>query len=153
MTTYKDLFIYVLLWLGLFELTHYILELNIFGDNTLLSIPVVLTFIAVYIFFYKKLKNKKRVSLLLEKDFAAMNYTILAERPLSFKEQYENFEFDFGPTINGFSINGIRYKNRMKRHFTVRNENGYDFELIISIIQTWRNKFKYNIDSTSRIRN
>ena len=45
----------------------------------------------------------------------------------------------------------IQYKNYTKRYFKVINENGYEFELIVTVIQTWKDKFKYRIEDTIRI--
>ncbi len=110
--------------------------------------------IAFYFMIHKKNQDKIRVGDFLKKDFTTMNYTISSERPLTFKEKFENFELG-GPfiAVNGIPINAIRYKNQMKRHFVVRNEKNHDFELIVEVVQTWRNRILYNISSTSRIRN
>jgi hypothetical protein len=153
MVTNKEKFIYALAFLGLYFILIYIGDLSFIQDRFLLIIPFAIAAVALYLVFHKKSKDQKRAGDYIKQDLAAMNYTILEERPLTIREQYENFEFDFGPFINGISVERLRYKNKMMRHFVVRNENGYDFELIITIIQTWRDKIKFRIESTSRIRN
>jgi len=153
MTTNKDILIRFLLLVALYELVYNIDQISFLQINIVLPILIVLIAVISYFFTLKSLKDKKRVSELIKQDLVEMNYTILSERPLTLKEQYENFEFDFGPFINGMSVNVLRYKSEIKRHFVVRNEKDHDFELIITIIQTWRNKFKFRIESSSRIRN
>jgi hypothetical protein len=153
MTTWKDIFIRLILFVGLYILANFLFNISFIGVNIFLSLPIVIILIITYCLIIKNLKDKKRLEEFLKADFAAINYTILLERPLTFKEQYENFEANFGPFINGVSIDVLRYKNQMKRHFVVRNEKEHDFELIVTIIQTWRNKLRYRIDNKSRIRN
>jgi len=153
MTTWKDIFIRLILFIGLYVVAHFLLNISFIGNNIFLLLPTVITLMIAYSLIIKKLKDKKRSEEFLKADFAAINYTILSERPLTFKEQYENYEANFGPFLNGVSVDVLRYKNQMKRHFVVRNEKEHDFELIVTIIQTWRNKLRYKIDSKSRIRN
>jgi hypothetical protein len=96
---------------------------------------------------------KKPDNILIEyikPDLIAMNYTILSDRPLTAREKYENFEFEpdmFRSTILK------EYIWQIKRLFIVRNEKGHDFEIVTTIVQTWRGKIRYRIDNTSRIRN
>ena len=153
MITWKDILINLLLFLSLFLVISGLIDSKIVQGNMLLGLPCIIIPAAFYYFVHERIKGRKRVGELLRQSFTSENYVILAERPLTFRERLENVEFDFGPFINGVSINTIKYKSRMKRHFLVRNEKGHDFELIVSIIQTWTDKIKYSVDSKSRIRN
>jgi hypothetical protein len=149
MTTWKEIIIQVLLLISF-----YIISTNFIPDNLLFAFVFNAILVLAYVLILKKMKDAKRASEIFSTCFAEMNYTILSERPLTFKEQYANFEFNFGPSIriNGIYLNNLKYKNKMKRLFIVRNEKEHDFELIVTIMQTWRDKIKYSIDSTSRIR-
>ncbi len=153
MITWKDIFLRALLAIGACIILSVIFGISFVQSNVLIWFLIIITIGAFYTITRKKVKDKSRISDLIKPDLAALNYTILSERPLTIKEEYENYELDFGPFVNGLSINRFRYKNQMKRLFVVRNEKGHDFELIITIIQTWRNKIRYRIESTSRIRN
>ncbi len=152
MITNKEVLRNVLIIILLYTLLHLVPQISLFHYYWSTT-PLILILGIFYLIIYKKLRNRKRISEYIKPGLAAMNYTILSERPLTLKEQYENYELDFGPFINGVSINVLMYKSQMKRHFVVKNEKDHDFELIISIIQTWRDKFKFRIESTSRIRN
>jgi len=115
---------------------------------------IILSMVIPFLLFcvaYTWLKRKKRVSEFLQQSFASENYTILAERPLTFSESFENLPIEVGIYSN-IPIGALRYKSRLKRHFIVRNEKNHDFELIVSVVQTWGDDFKYHIDSKSRIR-
>jgi hypothetical protein len=115
----------------------------------------ILFLVSSYFLFRREFESSKKTSELLVKNFAEMNYAILSERPLTFKEKYESndaFQLSLGSYIGGVHIDKFRYKNKIKRHFIVRNEKNHDFELIVTIIQTWGDKIKYSIDSKSRIR-
>jgi len=152
MTTWRDIFIRFLLFAALYELLVNLYRISFLRSNILLNSLVSIILVASYLLIIKNLKDKKRVSELIKQDLAALNYTILSERPLTLREQYENFDMKVSIFFNGMSLDPLRYKNRMKRFFVVRNEKVHDFELIITIIQTWRNKFSFRIESTSRIR-
>ena len=153
MTTWKDVFINILIFGGWYLSILLIGRAGLINNDFVLAVVAVFSCWVIYFTIYKKLQNRRRTGIFLEKDFAALNYRIVYERPLTFKEQYENFEFDFGPFIDGILIRRLRCKSGIKRHFVVRNENDYDFELIVTITQTWTEKLRYRIDSTSRIRN
>jgi hypothetical protein len=149
MTTWKDLFIRFLLFIGVAIVS----LIFIASNNFAVMVPVALLMIFSYQLILKKLKDKKRISSLIKNDLAAMNYTIISERPLTIKEQYENYEWDLGFNyLEGISTSSWLYKAKMLRHFVVRNEKEHEFELIITIVQTWRNKFIFKINSTSRLR-
>ena len=154
MTTYKDIFIKLLLFILFYKLTYYTGEIAFLQNNALIQILLVVIIFSIYLVVLKKLNDRKRVSEYLKQSLTdAKNYIIISERPLTLKEQYQNFEFEFGATINGISLDFLRFKSRMKRHFVVRNEKEHDFELVVEIIQTWGDKIKYDIKHTSRIRN
>ena len=100
------------------------------------------------------MKDDVRSDEFIRNELAAMNYSIISERPLTIKEQWESYELDFGYNyLSGINTNSIRYKNKMLRHFEVKNEKEHTFELIITIVQTWGDKIIYKINSTTRIRN
>jgi hypothetical protein len=127
MTTWKDIFSNLLMFAVVYILSMLLVSIKFINDNFFTSFPLLITPLVVYCIIYIKLKNKKRSGSYLKHDFALMNYTIISERPLTIKEQHENFEFEFGPFINGVSVNVFLYKTRMKTHFVIKNENGYDF--------------------------
>lgn len=153
MTSYKDLLFRLLLLMGAYFLTSYLTDNNFLSANTPWTLPVFFIPFVLYLVIRKRLRGKIVTSDALEHEFNSLNYQVLLERPLTLKEQYENFEFEFGLFINGISLGRLQYKARMQRYFKVRNEKDHDFELIVTITQTWRDKIKYRIESTSRIRN
>lgn len=153
MTSISDRLIYFSLFFSIFLFELLNSTSFIFENNSVYPTILIFILFIVVIYFYKKLKDKKRVGEFLKKDLTDLGYEIIAERPPTFKDRYENYEIKFGPYINGIPLDNFRYKAQFKRHFFVKTEKGNYFELIISIIQTWRNKIKFRIDDTTRIRN
>jgi len=124
MTTWKEITIRALILISL-----YIISANFSPNNWFLALVFNAVLVIAYVLILKKMRDAKRAGEFLSASFAAMNYNILSERPLTLKEQYENFEFNFEPSfrINGIYLNNLRYKNKMKRHFIVRNEKEHEF--------------------------
>ena len=121
--------------------------------NIFLGFIVGWLIIAAYLFVLKTFKDTKRISVALKEELAKLNYTILEERPLTIREQYENYELDLGFNyLDGISTNSWLYKAKMLRHLKVVNEKDHYFELIVTVVQTWRDKIIYKINSTTRIR-
>lgn len=153
MTTYRDLFIRFLLFIACWSSGLFLMGLDGIQKTIPLSFPAIILPIFGYFILLKILKDKKRSGTLLENDLANLGYSIISERPLTIKEQYENYEMDFGFNyLEGINTNSLLYKAKMLRHFLVKNENNYEFELIITVVQTWRDKIIYKIISTKRVR-
>lgn len=128
-------------------------ETDSFEGNLLYTILLLLIPITVCVGILFSLKNDKTVIEILKNDFARQNYTIITERPLTLKETYENYELNFGFNyLSGTTTNSLLYRSKMVRYIVVKNEKDHYFELIVSIVHTWFNKYEYRILSKSRIR-
>jgi len=128
-------------------------ETGLFENHFLWSLLLLIAQIALSFSILIKIRNNKTVIEILKPDFASQNYTIISERPLTFKESYNNYELDFGLNyLSGTTTNSLLYRSKMVRYVVVKNEKDHYFELIVSIVHTWRNKYLYRILSKSRIR-
>ncbi|OOQ59246.1 hypothetical protein [Mucilaginibacter pedocola] len=121
--------------------------------------PFLLVLLAVFLFWlvttafdiYHRLKPTVWFREHLAFEFKkTLQYTILEERLLTAKEAWDAFEPLDIPFDSSFPA--LAHKNFGHRYFRVEDPNGYQFELVVTVIQTWHNKFRYRIESTSRIR-
>jgi len=152
MTTLVDLYKRFLLFIPTVIICFILFNIDFFPYGIPLGfISAMIPFIAYFIIL-QKFKDKKQATRFLKSDLARLNYTILSERPLTGRELYENFESAIGYSyLNDSNTNGWLYKNKMLRRFVVKNEKDQYFELIITIVQTWRDKFIFKINGITRL--
>ena len=138
MITVKDLCVFLLLLLASIMAALLLLGFDAISNSPYLFLLPEMVIFGGTALSWAYYKRKRNIAPFLEREFRALGYKILMERPFSFRELFLAMEIRVGVWIpSRLSIARIQYKSKYARVFTVADANQRRFTLFTCITFNW----------------